>query len=314
MATAVMIACAPVRGADPVPPAHDESAHGNEIRLLVSQDLQTTLPGATRPARAVTLGASFDARLMELLVEEGAAVRKGDIIARLDARVVAASLELAREEAGHTARMERARAQLKRDLQILQRMKDAFERGGANAMEVDDAQTSVDLARAELDEALEIRAAAARRVQQAAARLEEHTIRAPFDGVVLRLATDEGAVLRTGDPIAELADVQTVTVDLYLPAETALSLELGALYALRLDAPIDRVVTAQARYIEPSIEPTSGAMRVVFEFDAPNGRLPAGLLVMPATRLPNAEELAFMAGADPERALTNVTEDAPLDH
>lgn len=309
MASALLFALAHAHAADYGAPPLDASAQSPDVRLLQCDPHDAALPGATRPRRDVTLGASFDARVMELLVEEGDHVHEGQPVARLDDRVVAASLELAREEADHTARIDRARAQLQRNRQILSRTEKAHARGGANAEDVDEAKANVDLARAELDEALELRAAAMRRVEEARARLDQHTIRAPFDGVIVKLATDEGAVLRTGDPIAELADAQTVSVDLYLPAGTALSVETGASYALHLDAPIDRVVYAQARYVEPRIEPTSGAMRVVFDFDAPSGRLPAGLLVTPASRPPNDEELAFMRGQEPASAVASVETD-----
>ena len=64
---------------------------------------------------------------------------------------------------------------------------------------------------------------------------------------------------------------------------------------------------AEARYVEPRIEPTSNSMRIVFDFDAPEGRIPAGVLVTPASRPPNDEELAFMRGVDDaDTAVANV--------
>ena len=168
--------------------------------------------------------------------------------------------------------------------------------GGANEEDVDDARSNVALAEADLADAIEQREAARRRLEEASARLDQHTIRAPFDAVVVRRSSEEGAVLRTGDPIAELADIDRVSVDLYLPASTALDVETGGWYALSLGEPIGRVLSARARYIEPRIDPTSNTMRVVFDFDVPAGLVPSGVLVRPAARTPNERELAYVSG------------------
>jgi len=231
---------------------------------------------------------------MKILVQEGQRVREGDPIARLDDRVVRASRELASVEASHHARIDRARVQLGRNERILRRMLDAQSRGGANAEDVDDARSNVALARADLADATEQREAARSRLEEASMRLEQHTIRAPFEGVVVRLSAEEGEVLRTGDPIAELADVDRVSVELYLPASSAISVVPGERYALSLGEPVGRALGARARYVEPRIDPTSNTMRVVFDLDVPVGLVPAGVLVRPATRTPNEEELALL--------------------
>jgi multidrug efflux pump subunit AcrA (membrane-fusion protein) len=184
------------------------------------------------------------------------------------------------------------------------------QRQGANSEELAEAQTSVALARAELAEAREAVRAAKIRVQESAARLEQHTLRAPFDGVVLRRHTDVGAVLRTGDPIVEFAAIDRVRVDLYLPASVAMGVDVGAAYSLALEAPVGRIVWARARYVEPRIEPTSNTIRVVFDFETPEGRIPAGLLVTPADRVPNAQELAFMSGVSNVSTLATVGDDS----
>jgi RND family efflux transporter MFP subunit len=265
-----------------------------DIRVLTVEHDQRLLPGATRHRRAVTLSASFDAPIMELLVEEGQLVRKGQIIARLDNRVASASHKLAEQEAAHTAAIDRARASFERAERTLKRATDAHARKGVSDEELDDARTGVAIAQAELAQARESHNAAIARAEQAAARLEEHNIRAPFDGTVMRLRAEVGAVLRTGDPIADLADPRAMTADLYLPAATALAIEQGARYAIAIDEPVSRVLWARARYVEPRVDPTSNTMRTVFDFETPHATIPAGLIVYPADRPPTADELTYM--------------------
>ncbi|MEQ9617362.1 MAG: efflux RND transporter periplasmic adaptor subunit [Phycisphaerales bacterium] len=282
----------------------------DDVKIIPVDSPADILPGATRPVQQVTLGASFDGRLAIVSVTEGEHVRAGQLLAKLDDRVAAASLALAREEATHTARIDRARAQLDRNERVLKRTEEAYRGRGANTEEVAEARTNVALSKAELAEAEELHRAAQLSLKQAEARAEEHSVRAPFDGIVLNVIADPGAVLRTGDPIAEIASIDRMRADLYLPAEIALGIDIGAPYALELSEPIDRVIWAEARYVEPRIELTSNTMRVVFDFRTPDGLIPAGLLVMPAARLPNTEEMAFARGESAEsRNLATVGED-----
>jgi len=285
----------------------DAAGDGSEgIRLLRSAADVRVLPGTTRPRREVVLSSNFDATLMRICVEEGQRVRAGELVARLDDRVVRASLMLAKQEAEQVGRINRAQAVVDRSQRILDRTQAAFRSNAANHEEIAEAKTNLAVAVADLTDAEESHEASRFRLVQAEARLAEHEIRAPFDGVVLRRVSEEGSVLRSGDPIAELASIDAMCVDLYLPAVTAIEIELNALYALSLDAPFKKVVWARARYVEQRIDPTSNTMRVVFDFEAPERLIPAGLLVVPADRLPNAQELAFLKFAKTEPTLVSV--------
>lgn len=262
------------------------------------------LPGVVKPRRSVTLGATFDARLYELVAEEGQRVRQGDIIARLDDRAAAAAMALAQLEANQTARITRAQLVLDQAERVLGRTKTARARGAATDEELTTRFSEVAMARADLAEANELKTAAAFRLREAAVQVERHLIRAPFDGTVMQLAAEAGAIVKSGDPIAVLSDVDRVAVDLFLPAKTAGSIAPGQMYALRLHDPVERVLWARARYVEPRIEPTSGTMRAVFDFELPN-TIRAGTLVTPAQREPNADELAFMQASETKANLVS---------
>lgn len=275
----------------------------SSIELLPIAADTRVLPAVSRPRKSVTLGASFDSQLLEVLVKEGQRVTQGQAIARLDDRVARASLSLAEHEANQTARLDRARLTLEQAQRVLERVRDANARGASNSEEVTAAQTEADIARADLAEAEELAAAARLRLQQARAQVERHLIRAPFDGIVMRLPLHEGSIVQSGDAIVELANVDTLDADLFLPAETATALALGDRYALKFHTPTNKVFWGQVRYIEPRIEPTSSTVRVTFELPAMEGLALAGTLVTPASRLPNESELAMLTDAQLHPAL-----------
>lgn len=268
------------------------------------------LPGVTKPRRSVTLGASFDARVFELVVGEGARVRQGEIIARLDDRAAAAAMALAQQEANQTARVTRAQLVLDQAERLLGRTKTARARGAATDEELTSKISEAAMARAELAEANELKTAAMLRLREAAIQVERHLIRAPFDGTVIRLAAEAGAIVKSGDPIAILSDVDRLSVDLFLPATTASTIEPGQNYAVKLHAPTDLVLWATARYVEPQIEPTSSTVRATLDFELPPGTILAGTMVTPAQREPNARELAFMRRRETTNSrLTNHPDD-----
>jgi RND family efflux transporter MFP subunit len=278
------------------------------VKLLDVQTGTETLPGVLRPVDSATLGAALDAPVLEILVEEGQRVRGGEAIARLDDRVAAASLALAEQEAAQNARITRAQLLFEQASRIHRKTKAAFDRGASSEEELTRALTDLSLAAADLREATEAKRAAELRAEQARAQLERHVIRAPFDGVVLKIPVEVGALVQVGDPVAEVANADRLKVDLYLPATTALGVTLGDEYALHLHAPSDRVFWGTARHVEPRIEPTSGTVRVTFELAPPIGSVLAGTVVTVAQRLPTPEELAFARAIAP-RHLAISTED-----
>ncbi|MEQ8316448.1 MAG: efflux RND transporter periplasmic adaptor subunit [Phycisphaerales bacterium] len=274
---------------DPTPSA---TATGDEGRIIQVESPDQVLPGVVRPRRSVTVGSAFDGLMLEMLATEGQRVRQGEVIARLDDRVAVAAAALARQEADQGARLNRASLRVANAERVLDRTRSLQKRGAATDEEVVNAQFELEIAQTELVEAREQQDAAELRSREALAQVERHRIRAPFDGVVVRRMVEDGAVVRGGDPVALLSDIDQLSTDLFLPAAAALDVRAGNTYAIHLHEPLDAVVFARARYVEPEIEPTSGTMRVVFDFELPAGRVPAGVLATAADRLPTSDELA----------------------
>lgn len=287
------------------PYAIDPAAIDLTTVTIINPSTGLALPGATRPAQQVTLSTQFDTMLSEVLVEEGQTVRAGDVIAVLDDRVARTSLRLAEQNAANTAAIERARAALDRAQTILDRTESAVASGAANADELDAARSQVTIAKAELASATEAHDRAALELTLAKDRVEQHIIRAPFDATVLRVHTEPGSVLVTKDPIADLATLDRVRVDLYLPSSAVRALTPGSLCALDLGDPIHAVLPAAVRYVEQRIDPTSRTQRVVFDFVLKDAVPPIGLLVHAADRAPTRTDI--VRASTPSTRIANAT-------
>lgn len=269
------------------------------------------LPGVVRPSNQVALSSPFDTLLGELRVKEGQLVQEGQIVAILDDRVVRAALVLAEIQANRTAQVDQARAALNKAEDGLRRITTARELKAAAETELEDAESDRDIAAANLRNAQESQAEAKASLELARTRHEEHMIRAPFDGMVVRIHAKPGAMVSPGAPLIEIVSDGGLCVDLYLPVSIADSLQEGDFYSLAIEDPKPIVVAASVRYIEPRVDPVSRTMRVVF--DLRNGKQPtrlyAGVLTRPAERLPLVDNQKIRATAAVDHQIESVVDE-----
>lgn len=274
----------------------DQTPAIKQVRVMQTED-HIILPGVIRPADEVVLSSSFDTLLGELRVQEGQSVSKGQILAVLDDRVVRAALRLAETQANRSAQVDHARAVLEKAEDSLNRIRKAHEQNAAAETEVIAAETDFAIADADLRNAQESQAEAQASLTLAQTRLEEHMVRAPFDGTVIRVHSDPGTMVSPGAPLIELVSEGELCVDLYLPVSIADKLQAGEFYALSVEDPKPAVVAASVRYIEPRVDPVSRTMRVVFDLGPTENstRLYAGVLTQPASRLPSFDAQQIQA-------------------
>jgi len=207
--------------------------------------------GNVRAVQSAVLGSEAEGRVTELSVREGDVVAKGQPIAKLrtttveiDLRAARAELELRRQELNELENgtrkeeLRQAEARLaaaESELEFARWDKESADRLRETGSISEDELRRVRLrlwvaeqAQTQSKAALELLRAGPReeRIAQAAARvsaqeaavarledeLESHTVRAPFDGVVVAERTEEGEWLSTGDPVVDLTSLGEVEV------------------------------------------------------------------------------------------------------
>jgi membrane fusion protein (multidrug efflux system) len=149
---------------------------------------------------AVTVAAEITGRVVEVAVDDGARVTQGDALIRFD-------------DAAERARLEAQQAQTAEARAEFLRAETLEERGVAAETRVETAAAALQTAEGEL--------AAARQV------VEDQVLRAPFDGAVGLVHVSPGAVLSPGDPVADLATVDTLRFQFELPTEAVAALAPG---------------------------------------------------------------------------------------
>lgn len=203
-------------------------------------------------------------QLEYLGVTEGSAVRKGDVIARLESRDYRAAL-LQREAQLRTAEAAVAETRTQRDqaARELRRGQELAAANAASAQELERLRAEADAAeaRVRLREA-EIEAARAA-VEVARANLENTYIRAPFDGTVLRKDAEVGEVVApsvggggglTRTAVVTLADLSTLEVEVDVSEAYIARVPSHGPARITLDAYPDTTFRGAVRQVVPTAD------------------------------------------------------------
>ena len=96
-----------------------------------------------------------------------------------------------------------------------------------SAEDVAKAEGDLKVAEAQIKEARENRGIAEAELDLAKRTLDEHTIVAPFDGVVLKRMKHPGESVRANEAVIELGDLSKLSADAYVPLEFAFRVKEG---------------------------------------------------------------------------------------
>lgn len=216
---------------------------------------EVALNGDLVARRLSRLSSEADGLVAEVLVDDGDWVDAGDVIVRLDSRIA----QIERDTV--TARVDEATArerEAERQYRELLRLK---ERQHVAA-------TTVDAAKAQMD----IEAAAGRQADSALARamelLRQHSVVAPFAGVIQRKLVESGEWIETNTAIAELVDVAVLRLDVSVPQHYYRDVDVDTSVVIQLDAMPERTFEAKVTTKVAVGDTASRTFRV--RIDVPN--------------------------------------------
>ena len=154
---------------------------------------KVTATGTLSALVTVQVGSQVSGRIQEILVDFNSPVKKGQLIARIDRRLLAAEAEKAR--ANHVAagaNLVKARAELANAARQLQRFQSLRARRLIAQSEVDTAATSAAVATANVEVARGNLEQARASLSHAETNLAYTDIRSPTDGIVIARSVDVG--------------------------------------------------------------------------------------------------------------------------
>lgn len=258
-----------------------------------------TYTGRIQARRTSDLGFEQSAKLIEVAVEEGASVKAGEVLARLDTRQLEARKQsLVAERAAAQAVLDElvagprqedidaAQAEVERQVALLARLKIRRERiealrgqNAANQDELDEirfeyraAQAALAGAKAELSElnnGTRPEQLASQRARVAVLEasittvnidLEDSVLVAPFDGRVQRRLVDEGSVVSPAQPVLTLVKSGSREATVGVPWDVAQDLVVGQVAMLYLGS---LRIEAELQAILPMLDEATRTVEIV---------------------------------------------------
>lgn len=248
------------------------------------EDLVTNSEAGTVRAREhARLAAERAGRVLEIPRREGAAVRRGEVLVRLDASTAASQLEAARRDAqALDAVHQTAHAALELARRAHERARELGARSLIAPERMEEASTALESAEAEL-RAAEARLLGARSaVRLAEDEVAHRVVRAPFDGVVSRRHVEIGESVVPGQPVLDVTDLTRLYVSAPIDERDAGRLRIALPARITVDAHGTAVwrgvVTRLASLVEET-EDRNRTLEVEVELDA--GRPAAGPALRP---------------------------------
>lgn len=209
---------------------------------------EITLYGRTEPDRIATLRAEVTGLVEEIFVREGQFVSQGQKILSL-------------ENTDSVNRLASAKAMLKqRELEV----------DGAKSLGKQGYQSQVNLAQAEAN-----LAAAKAEVQILAFAIEKSQISAPFDGVVNQRFVEVGDLLREGDDIATLVDLDPLVITANVTQTNVQGLQLEQEAAGRMVS--GDILSGKLRYISSVSDLGTNTFKVEVAVPNPGHKQLAGM-------------------------------------
>lgn len=208
-------------------------------------------------------------------IQVGTRVRRGDVLARMDTELL--EIELARAEAGVAiaeAGVAVVQARLDRAEKALRRAENLRANSTIAEAQLEDRE-------GEYAELLGSRQEAEARLQSARNALgvarynvENATVRAPFSGVVLQVATEIGQYVAAGSEVATIVDTGSMEVEANVPARFVDALSADRPVEARTDA--GGALTLTLRAILPTEFSATRTRPVLFDIPRSEGSIAAG--------------------------------------
>jgi RND family efflux transporter MFP subunit len=179
------------------------------------------------PWRVVRLAARTTGVLSSLSVDRGDTLSEGTVVASLNSEVEKASLALAQARAASTAALDLTQARVDFEEQNLLRAETLFSRKVSSNQQIDEARTTLRLAKLQVAQSESDRELAKLELARAQAIFDLKTVISPVDGIVMSVDRTVGEFLGDGDHIATLAVIDPLRAEVFLSLDHLTSVRLG---------------------------------------------------------------------------------------
>jgi membrane fusion protein, multidrug efflux system len=262
--------------------------------LLAAEDVLTVrnnslasgpvITGSVQPERRADLRAEVSAVVLHVLKENGDAVRRGDLLVRLDDTAI-------RDGLASTESASRAAAQsFEQAERQFQRMSTLRGSGMASAQQLEDAEVRRNNAQSDVE-------GAKTRVVLARQQLQRTEVRAPFDGIVSDRKVSAGDTAQVGKELLKVIDPASMRFEGLVSADNIGNVKAGQAVSFRVNGYPDQEFTGKVRRVNPAANATTRQVEVLVDFTGQKQPRLAGLYAEGHVETENFTSLTLPATA-----------------
>lgn len=227
----------------------------------------------------IEVRSSVPGLLESVPAKRGDAVKKGDVIVRLEASVEKSASNLAHFKAGMTGHIESWQAKAELSAKKYARRQRLAEGQAISIQEKEDAAVEKRSSWAELKRAREDKELARLEWQLAVDKLSRRTLRSPFDGVVVDRYILPGEVVDNSaqKPILKLAQVDPLRVEVILPVSLYGAIKVGDEVEIIPEQPVGGRYNVPVTLVDKIVDSASGTFGVRLVLANKPFKIPPGI-------------------------------------
>jgi RND family efflux transporter MFP subunit len=219
-----------------------------------------TWPGTVKSRTVANIAPRMTARILEIKVNAGDKVKKGDVIARLDER------EIRAQENAALAALTGANAQANRSRADEHRTRSLYNKEAATREKFDTVVAQAKEAQAAVNQATST-------VSEIRSHLADTLLLAPFDGVIVKRLQEPGDMGLPGVPVVSMQLPKGLRLEANVPTTCAGRYRTGMEVTVRIDA-LGQTTSAQIDEISPEVDPQTRTQLIKIALPAIEGLQP----------------------------------------
>jgi len=205
-------------------------------------------PGTLHSRTEALIAPRVTARIIEIKVQAGDSVQKGDVIALLDPKA-----QRARERAAYAA-LSAAKANADRVKADARRIKNLYDQEAATRQMYDQVMAQARVAEAQVK-------AAASALKETKIGFQDTVLKAPFNGIVIRRLKQPGDMGIAGVPVVAMHNSAALRLEAAIPVSCGRFINLGDKVPVRIEN-IEQNFTAEIDEIVPEVDPSTRTILV----------------------------------------------------
>jgi RND family efflux transporter MFP subunit len=242
--------------------------------------------GTTQAFQQAKVGSKVEGVIKELRADEGTAVKKNDVLLRLEPRDFTLGIDQAR------ATLQQAEHDLEQQSLDWKRISALYNRRVVAKSRYDSMQAAYFISRARVEEC---RAA----LGLAKQKYEDSVVRAPFDGVITKKMMHEGEVSSLWAykwEVFEVMDLSSIKLECDVSEKLKAHLREGMDAEIKIDAYPGETFKGRITTVNPLVEPGQRTFRIKIVIPNPDRKLTAGMFARVRIALDRKENVLVIPG------------------